>query len=121
MGQLRIFVSHSHGDQSFCEALVQALRAAGADVWYDQHNLGPGRLLRDINREIRDRPIFLVVLSQAALASMWVQRKEGHQGEEAEQGWGRAGDRAVGPLALSSPHPSAHAPRGTSPRAASAT
>jgi predicted esterase len=35
--QMRIFVSHSHKDHEFCRALVNALREAGADVWYDEH------------------------------------------------------------------------------------
>src|SRR5262249_1604140 len=70
---LRIFVSHSHQDDAFARALVAALRGAGADVWYDEHNLGSGRLGPEIERELRARPVFVVVLSPAALASRWVE------------------------------------------------
>lgn len=68
-----IFVSHSHQDNPFCRALVEALRNAGADAWYDEHNLGPGHLMREIQAELQARPIFIVILSPAALASTWVE------------------------------------------------
>jgi tetratricopeptide (TPR) repeat protein len=72
---LRIFVSHSHQDDTFARALVAALRGAGADVWYDEHNMGSGRLGPEIERELRARPVFIVVLSPAALASRWVENE----------------------------------------------
>jgi Flp pilus assembly protein TadD len=72
MAQMRIFVSHSHEDDTFCRALVEGLRQAGADVWYDEHNLGSGQLLDTIEVELRERPVFVLVLSPAALASPWV-------------------------------------------------
>jgi tetratricopeptide (TPR) repeat protein len=75
MSQLRVFVSHSSSDKAFADALVRALRQAGADVWYDEHNLGAGQLLDDIQKELRARPAFIVVLSKAAFASVWVQRE----------------------------------------------
>src|SRR5258705_9047156 len=72
MAQMRIFVSHSHEDDTFCRALVDGLRQAGADVWYDEHNLGSGQLLDTIEVELRERPVFVLVLSPAALISPWV-------------------------------------------------
>ena len=73
--QLRVFVSHSHEDNDFCQAIVAALRDAGADVWYDEHNLGMGRLQDDILRELDTRPIFVVILSKHAINSKWVKRE----------------------------------------------
>lgn len=73
MSLLKVFVSHSHEDDDFCRTLVQALRSAGADVWYDEHNMGSGRLGPTIERELRERPIFVVILSPAALSSKWVE------------------------------------------------
>lgn len=73
MGQMHIFVSHSSEDNAFTSDLVQALRIAGADVWFDQDNLGAGVLRQHIMRELIDRPVFLVMLSHAAFASRWVQ------------------------------------------------
>src|SRR5689334_3682823 len=70
--QARIFVSHSHVDHVFASELVQALWHASADVWYDEHNLGPGLLLGEITRELRARSVFIVLLSKDACASSWV-------------------------------------------------
>ncbi len=75
MSQLRIFVSHSSADSAFCDLLVGALRAAGADVWYDQHNLGAGELLNTIPEELKTRPVFIVVLSKPAFESTWVRNE----------------------------------------------
>ena len=58
-----------------CDQLVAALRGAGADVWYDEHNLGAGQLLEEIQRELKARPVFLVLLSKNAFASQWVRRE----------------------------------------------
>jgi tetratricopeptide (TPR) repeat protein len=74
---LPIFVSHSHEDTTFCQALVTALREAGADVWYDEHNLGAGHLMDVIQRELDRRKIFIVILSKNAFASKWVKRETG--------------------------------------------
>ena len=72
MAQMRIFVSHSNQDNEFCVSLVKALRDAGADVWFDEHHLGPGELTEKIIEVLNKRPVFIVVLSKAALASSWV-------------------------------------------------
>ena len=61
--QLRVFVSHSHEDDAFCRAIVTALRGAGADVWYDEHNMGSGLLMSVIQSELGLRPVFVVILS----------------------------------------------------------
>jgi predicted Zn-dependent protease len=70
--QMKIFVSHSHKDDAACHALVKTLRGAGADVWYDEHNMGSGKLMEVVERELRKRPVFVVILSPAALTSEWV-------------------------------------------------
>jgi tetratricopeptide (TPR) repeat protein len=72
MSSMAIFVSHSHFDDAFCRSLVAALRTAGADVWYDEQNLGAGHLMDALEQELRHRPVFIVILSPAALASRWV-------------------------------------------------
>jgi tetratricopeptide (TPR) repeat protein len=73
--QLKVFVSHSGLDKAICDALVGVLRDAGADVWYDEHNLGAGQLLEEIQRELQARPVFVVLLSKNAFASQWVRRE----------------------------------------------
>jgi CheY-like chemotaxis protein len=72
MSQMRIFVSHSSQDNDFCRPLVAALHKAGADVWFDEESLGPGRLLRTITSELVSRSVFIVILSKAAFNSTWV-------------------------------------------------
>jgi tetratricopeptide (TPR) repeat protein len=72
MATLKIFVSHSHHDDALCRQLVADLRTADTDVWYDEHNLGSGQLIDTIERELRDRPVFIVILSPPALSSPWV-------------------------------------------------
>jgi tetratricopeptide (TPR) repeat protein len=73
--QLRVFVSHASEDSAFCHTVVAALRGAGADVWYDEHNMGSGRLADEILRELGRRAIFVVILSKHAFASRWVKRE----------------------------------------------
>ena len=73
MPNRKIFVSHSHIDIVFCRQLVEGLRHAGGDVWYDEHDLGFGQLRKVIERELKARSIFIVILSPAALHSHWVE------------------------------------------------
>ena len=72
MSSTRIFVSHSHVDNDFCLKLVEGLTTAGADVWYDEHDLGAGVLKHEIQKQLGHRNIFIVILSKAAFASRWV-------------------------------------------------
>jgi tetratricopeptide (TPR) repeat protein len=72
MVQLKVFLSHSSQDKAFADTLAQALRGAGADVWYDEESLGAGHLRRIIMKELADRPVFVVLLSKPAQASTWV-------------------------------------------------
>ena len=71
----RIFVSHSHQDDSWCRAFVTSLQRIGADAWYfptaDVGNL----FLSDVESELRSRPIFIVILSPASVRSPWVKRE----------------------------------------------
>jgi tetratricopeptide (TPR) repeat protein len=70
--QMKVFLSHSTADNTVCDQLVTALRGAGADVWYDENNLGPGIRCDEIMRELAARPVSIVMLSKAAFTSQWV-------------------------------------------------
>jgi formylglycine-generating enzyme required for sulfatase activity len=75
MAQPKIFVSHSHQDTTYCREFVAALRQAmGSNeaVWYDEHNLGWGKLRREIEQELAQRQHFIAILSPAAVSSDWV-------------------------------------------------
>ncbi|HEY7019572.1 MAG TPA: tetratricopeptide repeat protein [Ktedonobacterales bacterium] len=85
-GAPRIFISHSSGDNTFGDELVSLLRAAGCDVWYDsqgrpdahtgewQDGLYAGDSWQNqIVKELTERNVFVVILTQKAVASKWVQ------------------------------------------------
>jgi hypothetical protein len=56
-----IFANHNHQDAAFCRAYVFALRGYGYEVWYDEHNLGPGgELRRVIESQLQTREYFAV-------------------------------------------------------------
>lgn len=77
-GLQRIFVSHCHDDEEFVRQLVKDLTQVLVDVkdavWCDlAGGLQPGDAWwRVIREELTVRPIFIVVLSEAALHSRWV-------------------------------------------------
>ncbi|MGO8947004.1 MAG: toll/interleukin-1 receptor domain-containing protein [Ktedonobacterales bacterium] len=70
-----IFVCHAHEDNAWCRTFVEALRRAGATVWYDEANLGSGVLGEEMDREMRARPIFIVILSPASVDEPRVRRQ----------------------------------------------
>lgn len=76
MAQMRIFVSHSHQDNDWCRPFVEALKAVGYDVWYDETGLtGGDEWLDSIQREVENREVFLLILTPEAWDSKWVQRE----------------------------------------------
>ena len=69
-----IFVSHAHVDNDICDRYVAALRARGIDTWYDRTNAQAGHFLgTDIQHELERRSAFVLLMTQAALDSFWVQ------------------------------------------------
>lgn len=71
-GTMRIFVSHSHTDETWCREFVMALRRVGADVSYDEDTLGSDSFMQVVQSAITSRPIFILLISPAALKSRWV-------------------------------------------------
>lgn len=68
-----IFVSHTHADNGYCREFVSELRQAGVDVWFDEEDMSDGMLLDIVQQELSARPVFMVILSPAALnRSRWV-------------------------------------------------
>ena len=68
------FVSHAHVDNDACDRYVAALRARGIDTWYDRNNAQAGHFLgTDIQHELERRSVFVLLMTQAALDSFWVQ------------------------------------------------
>jgi tetratricopeptide (TPR) repeat protein len=65
----RIVVSHTVQDTDWCRAFVEALRWSGSDVWSGDENTSAA-----LDRELRARPVCIVVLSHTALASSHVEQ-----------------------------------------------
>ncbi|HLW03092.1 MAG TPA: toll/interleukin-1 receptor domain-containing protein [Ktedonobacterales bacterium] len=70
-----IFLSHSSQDNSIARATARALEQCGFTVWYDEKDLGYGDLRKLLEDALRSVQIFAVLLSRAALASIWVNRE----------------------------------------------
>ncbi len=69
----RVFVSHSQEDSAFCHQLIQDLRHALGDddaIWYEPDEEVAWSV---VVQELTTRPIFVVILSPAAMTSPHVQ------------------------------------------------
>ncbi len=67
------FLSHAHADNALCDRYAAALTARGIDAWYDRHNAQVGHLLgNEIQAELQRRSAFVLLLTQHALDSFWV-------------------------------------------------
>jgi len=71
----RIFISYSSKDKKWCDAFAVSLEETGADVWYDSSLHGGAEWIAVIERELESRELFLVILTQLAWESVWVQRE----------------------------------------------
>src|SRR5262252_3689337 len=70
-----IFISHTSKDAAWCVDFVANLRQGGADVWIDQDGLGLEKVWDDIEQQIISRPIFVGILSPAALNASGVREE----------------------------------------------
>ncbi|HEY7833445.1 MAG TPA: SUMF1/EgtB/PvdO family nonheme iron enzyme [Ktedonobacterales bacterium] len=76
MPPTRVFLSHSTQDNPWCRVLVDALKAAQYDVWYDEQGLtGGAEWVATLQREVQSRDVFIVVITPEAWASPWVQEE----------------------------------------------
>ncbi len=78
MANYRIFLSHSHRDNDFCRRVVEHIQHAlpDTDVFYDEHTIiGGDEWMRRVQREVIERPIFIVILSPNSVESEWVREE----------------------------------------------
>jgi TIR domain len=74
-GTAHVFVSYSHKDRSYVDALVAFMRSVDIAVWTD-HGIGPGaRWEHEIEKQIRDCAAFVPVMSASSKAARWVKRE----------------------------------------------
>ncbi len=69
----RLFISYSHVDTAFAEALEPLLDGKGIRHWRDVHDLKAGRMEKQIDRAIAENPLVLLVLSENSVRSDWVE------------------------------------------------
>ncbi|MEM8932999.1 MAG: TIR domain-containing protein, partial [Acidobacteriota bacterium] len=68
-----VFISYNHADGSAMEALADALREAGVEVWVDRTHLAAGEPIETfIRRAIRETSTTLSLVSSRSLLSDWV-------------------------------------------------
>jgi adenylate cyclase len=91
----RIFLSYARDDVDAATQLAQAIAEAGHDVWWDHQLHGGSRFAKEIDRALKDAQAVVVLWSEAAVESAWVQ-------DEAAEG--RDSERLV-PVALGSAKP----------------
>jgi hypothetical protein len=72
----RIFVSHSSRDKGFAVSLAVDLGNSGHYVWLDEWEIRVGESIpTKINQGIEQSDVLIVVLSEHAVASHWVERE----------------------------------------------
>lgn len=72
----RVFLSHSHADNEFCEKLAADLRHKSIFVWIDEAEMQIGdSLIRKISKAIDQMDYVVVVLSKSSVKSRWVKKE----------------------------------------------
>lgn len=68
------FLSHAHADKAVVDQVHGWLRRAGLEVWYDATHLSAGaKIATELGRAVAQCRSALVVMSQASVASGWVE------------------------------------------------
>jgi hypothetical protein len=75
MAVTNVFVSHSHRDEAFTHRLVADLKQAGATVWVDVAGVGAGDFQKRINDALLACEWVVIVMTQNALTSPWVEQE----------------------------------------------
>jgi len=70
-----LFISYSHKDSIFVDAMENHLNEKGIRFWRDIHNATAGRLERVVDRAMRQNPTVLLVLSENSVQSDWVEHE----------------------------------------------
>jgi len=91
-----LFISYAHADAPFVDALERRLEVRGVRFWRDVRHATSGRLEKVIDRAIRLNPTVVVVLSETAVRSDWVE----HEARVARQLEKELGRDVLCPLAL---------------------
>ena len=72
----QVFISHATRDRKSADRIAQVLRRNWIPVWYSRSHLGGAeQWQQEIGKALRRCDWFLVILSPAAVKSMWVNRE----------------------------------------------
>jgi TIR domain/Pentapeptide repeats (8 copies) len=91
-----LFLSYSHADSEFLDALKPRLRARGINFWWDVHDAPAGPLDKIVPRAMRLNPTVLLVLSEQSVESDWVE----HEAELARELEKKLRRHVICPVAL---------------------
>lgn len=76
MPDRHIFISHSSKDNAFVARLTADLHEQGYEVWVDKQDIHDGaRWIQDIQNAVEKCAAFIVIMSDAARKSEWVERE----------------------------------------------
>ncbi len=71
-----VFISHSTDDDTVVDAVRTALASLHIDGWIDSEHVAPGdKLAPKITEAIEQAAHFIVVISERAMTSEWVQKE----------------------------------------------
>lgn len=68
-----VFISYKQADRAWAERIGEALRAAGISCWRDESMVAGEQFNQAVDRELKDCRCVVVIWSEAAYASPWVQ------------------------------------------------
>ena len=91
----RVFLSYARDDVEAARQLADGISSAGHEIWWDRHLHGGSRFSTEIDQALKNAEAVVVLWSEAAVASAWVQ-------DEAAEG--RDSGRLV-PVAIGSTKP----------------
>jgi hypothetical protein len=91
-----LFISYSHSDGAFVDAIEKRLADQGIRFWRDVHHAVAGRLERQIDQAINLNDVVLLVLSKHSTNSDWVE----HEARKAREKEKQIGKDALCPVAL---------------------
>lgn len=91
-----LFISYSHSNTDFVNAIEQLLINEGIRFWRDIHDARAGRLEKQIDAAIQLNDVVLLVLSEHSTNSDWVE----HEARKAREKEKKTGKDALCPIAL---------------------
>src|SRR5207249_4867915 len=72
----KVFLSYATRDRRFADRVARLLRKSGVPVWYSRSHLrGAQQWQQEIGAAVRRCDWLLIILSPAAVKSMWVKRE----------------------------------------------